>query len=720
MSSQMLSPPLVCAFLLAAAGQAANPPGPPAADPSAKPAVATPLVTVAAASARWVNATTELPVQLTGVVTGTMPSGAFRLHDGEFGIYVTRPLTGQKLTPGDRVSVSGMLRTGGFSPWIRPLQVVPLGKGAFPEARPGSYSLLASGAADNQWLEIEGVVRAVDVPEPRNFVVIDLGMSGGNLRVLVNYARHPDWESLVDASVRLRGVAAVNVNKHGQVVAPTFRVPSFSEITVLRPPPGDAFTQPLVPVGRLMQYSPGESQQHRVRTGGVVTRRLTDTMFFLRAGNVGLKVETRRPVVFRPGDVVEVAGFPAMSEGLAVLQQAVGWVVNEAFPPEPVRPAMSALLDGTHNSDLVTISARLVDWVATGRKVTLIFQAGDQLFKGLLNLPAANPLPLPENNSLVNVTGICIISELEDVWFYQPRSFLLLVANLTDVEVVQAPPWWTPGRLWGALAITGLVLLAAAGWVWALRRQIERKRAVIEQQARHAAALEERSRIARELHDTLEQGLTGLSLQMKALETDLDGAPHPARTRLQFARQILRQSRALAHNAIRELRNEATTRRLESLVEGLKRIANSWNHSGALTVDVQIAGNPRRLPARIENHLLGISTEAMTNAVKHGRAGAIRVDLEFRAAEVGLRIVDNGEGFDPEEPLEKSSGCFGLVGMRERTREVGGEIRIHSRPGHGAEITVTAPIPREAEPAPSARPPLAIPGPTVQPSSPTT
>jgi signal transduction histidine kinase len=230
-----------------------------------------------------------------------------------------------------------------------------------------------------------------------------------------------------------------------------------------------------------------------------------------------------------------------------------------------------------------------------------------------------------------------------------------------------------------------------AGWVWALRRQIDRKRAVIEQQARHAAALEERSRIARELHDTLEQGLTGLSLQMKALETDLNQTPHPARSRLHAARQMLRQSRALARNAIRELRAETLPSRLEGLIDGLKRVADSWNQSGALTVRVEIVGRPRPLPAPLENHLLGIGTEAMTNAVKHGRAEAIQVEVSFRPAEIALRVSDNGTGFDPAQELEQASGCFGLLGMRERAREVRGELRIQSEPGQGTEVIVTAP-----------------------------
>ena len=667
-----------------------------------------PLTTIAEAFARWPDLTSENQrVRLEGVVTGLMPSGAFRLNDGNLGIYVTKSPAGQTLAAGERVAIAGVLRRGGFSPWVAPHELTRLGVGTLPSARPASYSVLASGSADNQWVEIEGVVRAVQVLERGDFAGVDLAMDGGNLRVLVNHSPATPFafESLVDAAVRVQGVAAVNVDAHKRVVEPSFRVSSFAEFTVLRPGQPDAFAQPIVPVNRLMRFaSLGEPLRHRVRTRGVVTRRVSDTAFFVRDGNIGLKVETTTPQAFRPGEVVEAAGFPMMMEGIAVLQHATCRVSGSAPPPAATQASVAALLAGTHNSDLVSLRARLVDWVVSGDSATLVLQAGDQVFNGLLKLPSGRSAELPPKNSLVNVTGICVINELEDLWFYRPRSFVLLVADLADLELVQAPPWWTPERLRLALSLTGAVLLAAAGWVWALRRQVDRKCAVIEQQARHAAALEERSRIARDLHDTLEQGLTGLSLQMKAMETDLDTAPQAARSRLQFARQMLRQSRALARNAIRELRAEAVPGRQEALLDGLKRVADSWNHSGALAVDLEVTGRVRPLVSRVEHHLLGIGTEAITNAVKHGRAAAIRVRVHFASAEIQLAIKDNGIGFEPAQQLERASGCFGLLGMRERARELGGEISIHSQPQAGAEVIVTAPIeplltPPPAEPA---------------------
>jgi signal transduction histidine kinase len=677
-----------------------------------------PITTVAAAFARWpeLKSDTE-PVRLEGVVTGTMPSGAFRVHDGELGIYVTRSSAGQNLAPGDRVRVSGVLRMGGFSPWVTPHELTRLGRGVYPEARIASYSVLASGAADNQWVQIEGVVRGVQVPEPRDFAILDVGMSGGSLRVLVNYEREVDYESLVDAAVELRGVAAVNVNAQKHVVEPSFRVPSFSEIKILRPGQPDPFLLPPVPVKRMMRFSPEASHHHRVRIKGVVTRRLSDTTFFVRDQDAGLKIETAALQRFQPGDLVDVAGFPVMVEGMAELRHAVCRRLGASAPPEPVRPTLGTLLEGTHNSDLISTPARLVDWVVAGRNVTLIFQTGDHLFKGLLNLPSAKAPPLPAKNSVVNVTGICVISEVEDLWFYRPRSFLLLIADLDDLHVLQTPPWWTPERLSRALIITCLVLLAGAGWVWALRRQIDQKRAVIAQQARHAAALEERSRIARELHDTLEQGLTGLSLQMKALETDLHKSPASAQSRLHSARQMLRQSRALARNAIRELRTETLPSHLEGLVDGLKRVADSWNQSGALTVRVEILGTQSALPPTVENHLLGIGTEAMTNAVKHGRASAIHASVRFRVGEIELRIQDDGAGFDPAQQLDHASGCFGLLGMRERAREVRGELRIESQPGRGTEVIVTAPLPSQPGPVSPPIAPSPAPAPALSPRS---
>lgn len=180
----------LCAISLGVLAAGASVPA--ASIPPVAPVEAPSLITrVVDAFDRWpeVKDDSQL-VRIEGVVTGTMPSGSFRLHDGELGLYVTKSPAGRLLTPGDRVLVAGVLRQGGFSPWISPHEVTSLGRGTYPEARSASFGELASGSADNQWVEIEGVVRSVEVLEHRYFVELDLGMTGGNLRVLVNYDPH--------------------------------------------------------------------------------------------------------------------------------------------------------------------------------------------------------------------------------------------------------------------------------------------------------------------------------------------------------------------------------------------------------------------------------------------------------------------------------------------------------------------------------------------------
>jgi signal transduction histidine kinase len=634
----------------------------------------------------------SFPVEIDGVVIFTALEGSsFFIHDGQMGIHVSQR-SGPKFKIGDRVRVIGDTRRGRYAPSVIPREILLLGEGVFPSSRPASFNQMASGSMDSQWVEIEGVVCSVSVSSANGYVMLDVTGDGGRLRIVVGAALPSEPERLLDCEVRLRGVATGRFNKHGQMVEPMLLVPGNSWVTVTRAGPADPFALPVRTVSRLMEFSLDRQPQHRVKVQGVVTRRISDTIFFLRDEGHGLKVETRNPVTLQSGDRIEAAGFPVIAKDEVVIQNAVQRIIAAGAPPAPVRSDLPTLLNGSRASDLVSIKARLVDWVADGSSITLILEAGNRLFKGLLQRPAGSVWTVPEKDSLVNATGICVISELEDHWSYQPRSFLLLMAAPEDLRVLQSPPWWTAARLWRALWLTLALLAAGAGWVWALQRQVQRKRSLIEHQASHAAVLEERSRIARDLHDTLEQGLTGVSLQLKAVDTDMNADPQRAHARLQSARDMLRQSRAIAHNAIRELRVEAVGLEHKSFLVSLGEAVEMWNKSGALAVRMHVTGDSRPLPGTIEHHLIGIGTEAMTNAVKHGRAGSVRIEVSFGAALVTLRITDDGHGFDPATVSSAAEGCFGLVGMRERVAEMAARITVQSRPGDGTTILVEVPL----------------------------
>jgi signal transduction histidine kinase len=110
-------------------------------------------------------------------------------------------------------------------------------------------------------------------------------------------------------------------------------------------------------------------------------------------------------------------------------------------------------------------------------------------------------------------------------------------------------------------------------------------------------------------------------------------------------------------------------------------------------VAVEVTGTWVRLPEEMEQHLLRIVQEAVTNALKHAGASRIGVSLHQEAQNLHLRIADNGRGFDPQNVFSSQAGHFGVIGMRERAERLGGKLRFASNPGEGTEVEVTVPLP---------------------------
>jgi signal transduction histidine kinase len=204
----------------------------------------------------------------------------------------------------------------------------------------------------------------------------------------------------------------------------------------------------------------------------------------------------------------------------------------------------------------------------------------------------------------------------------------------------------------------------------------------------YQAVLSERNRVARELHDTLEQGLTGISLQLEAVAGTIQSAPETATRSLGVARQMLRYSLEETRRSVMDLRSQA----LESddLPAALATLAHKMTLGTSIEADVRVEGQRRRLDAAQEHHLLRIGLEAVTNAVKH--SGATRVDIvvRFSAAATVLMVSDDGCGV--RQDGEHGIGHFGLQGMRERANKIGAALDIESSPGGGTRLVVSVPV----------------------------
>ena len=163
-----------------------------------------------------------------------------------------------------------------------------------------------------------------------------------------------------------------------------------------------------------------------------------------------------------------------------------------------------------------------------------------------------------------------------------------------------------------------------------------------------------------------------------------------ARKHLDLARKMVRHSLTEARRSVMDLRASALEG--HDLPAALSQAAPQWTAGSPVQVRVDVEGESRPLPEEIEQHLLRIAQEAVTNAVKHARASQVRIHLEMASRELSLRVADNGRGFEQDEAFSEVGGHFGLLGMRERAERLGGELQLHSEPGQGTEVAVTVPI----------------------------
>jgi signal transduction histidine kinase len=206
--------------------------------------------------------------------------------------------------------------------------------------------------------------------------------------------------------------------------------------------------------------------------------------------------------------------------------------------------------------------------------------------------------------------------------------------------------------------------------------------------ARFAAVLAERNRVAREVHDTLLQGFTGLVLHLVALSRRAESSP--MREELEEIIDQGEASLAEARSAVWNLRVRALDRRdFPAELEGMARQVTAGS---AIELKVKVDGGLEALPLEIEENLLRIGREALTNTVKHARARHVALEVEANRKRLVLRVQDDGQGFDPGGCPSPGGGHFGLLGMRERVDQLGGELTVASRPGQGTRVIVALPL----------------------------
>lgn len=234
---------------------------------------------------------------------------------------------------------------------------------------------------------------------------------------------------------------------------------------------------------------------------------------------------------------------------------------------------------------------------------------------------------------------------------------------------------------WRELSPNSLKLLHTIGDLLSIA--IERAR--LFSKSAQLGAAEERNRLAREIHDTLAQGLAATALQLETADALLEMESQPARIR-PFVLRALELTRANLEEARRSVLDlRAAPLEGRSLVEALTVLLQEISAKHALHAAFEVVGENRPLPVRLEVGLYRIAQEALNNVIQHAHASNVDVRLVISPSELTLRIEDNGQGF---EPADVPKGHFGLVGLNERAKLLGGKMRLSSREGEGTTIHV--------------------------------
>lgn len=298
------------------------------------------------------------------------------------------------------------------------------------------------------------------------------------------------------------------------------------------------------------------------------------------------------------------------------------------------------------------------------------------------------------------------------------------VAGTAGVLVAARPePGRTPSEMLFSFLVATLVASAVGLVTQTVRDQNENRKVMIAQlretgaklealaeenanlqaqlltRAREAGVLGERQRMAREIHDTIAQGLTAILTQLEAADHAIDDLP-ATRARLNTVRALARESLNEARRSVQALRPAPLDE--AQLATALHDIAGKWSQATGVPASVSVTGDPRPLHAEVEITLLRVAQEALANVGKHAAATRVALTLSYMEDVVALDVRDDGSGFAPETTGSSNAGGFGLIAMRQRVTRLAGDFAIETAPGQGTGISATVPAIPASDPGSSA------------------
>lgn len=489
-----------------------------------------------------------------------------------------------------------------------------------------------------------------------------------------------------------------------------FQCPGLSHIKIIDNSDSDHFSVPSA--GTLLHKSPLQiATSGRVKASGTVlctwsgNRAIiaTDTVGCIQAQFSGTNLPPRQTHV-------EVSGFPQSDLFHLLLTQAewkpdggevrrtskvLKLTAHDIFPE---RSGSASYAQARLHGHTVSISGRVHR--LTDERLhagTILIDDGNLIFSvDVSSVPAVHDKL--EVGCQIAVTGICLINA--EYWrpgrvIPQLRNFSVIVSDEKDIEILSYPPWWTPIRLLFLVCVLLAVLMAILVWNASLRRLATRKgRDLMREQLSLVSAelkTEERTRLAVELHDSLAQNLTGVSLEIDTASKLADEDHCAMLAHLSTAAQSLKSCRDELRNCLWDLRNRALE--AKTMDEAIRQTLVPHVSGVGLSIRFNV---PRECISDNTAHaILRIIRELTLNGIRHGGATKIRIAGSVEGDRLFFSVRDNGRGFDPDAAPGFDKGHYGLLGIRERIDEFEGEFSLTSAPSKGTKAVISLKAPQE-------------------------
>jgi len=678
------------------------------------------------------------PVKLTVQCTWSSPAaGHFYAQDASGGMrFILSDMGMSRPQPGDLVQLLGETVASSQDAQVLAHELKVLYTAACPSPIPVNLDQARTGVGANQMVELQALLRGYQ--RAGEFIELEYLSSLGAFKGLLPASENPS--PLVGSIVSTRGINLVNRSK---LRTPEIQLlhNSLADLGITEAKPRSLDEIPRITLPQLALNPPKPGVEHLVRVRGTVTLHQRGSHLYIEEGAEAMRAVSNQVEDLIPGDIVEVAGLPVWQGDRLVIQEGLYQKSGHQLPGKPILPKTPYAPDPELDGFLVRVEGRSLDTTNMLLNAGIInLQNGNLLFSCTLNDSRRSSLEIKPGTRIV-ATGIYHLIQGQGS---RPGSFSIELRGPSDLEILETPSWWTPGRAMAIVGLFALLLVLTAGWIHLLRKKVFQQTAIIRSQMdkeaklmtelERSARLESLGLLAGGIAHDFNNMLTIVAGNLTLARME-DGVEQAAGQYLTEAEQGALRARALTQQLLTFARGGNPVRNPEQLPELVEdEVRKATAHT---KVELLFSFEPglwrafidRTQIAQVLHHLVTNALQAMPQggrlSVSIANLGAEDGDSRQQTTrQVRLQIQDNGEGidadnlskiFDPYFSTRKGQRGLGLSLVRSIIRKHDGQISVTSSRGAGTTFTLILPAANEqAEEARSTRstagskPPLGV------------